>query len=98
MLDYDRSQVVASLLVSGWLAAFVVAPVAWAQAAAEYALQSSRGALSASGTDAAIAGCSVDASLLTCLSRSYPKTTIVVASLLTLAILRWLTRMYRARA
>ena len=75
----------------GILAALANAGGAFGQAAAEYALQSSRGALSASGSGS-FGGCSVDSRLLECLTRSYPKATIVVVAVLALLILRWLTR------
>jgi len=81
-----------SRLTLGIPAALACATVGYAQAAAEYALQSSRSAASASGAGATIGGCRVDSTLLTCLSHSYPKTTIIVIALLALMILRWLAR------
>ena len=79
------------------LAPLVCATVGHAQAAAEYALRSSGNAVS-TGTNTTIGGCRVDSALFACLGRSYPKTTIAVIVLLTLLILRWLTRAHRARA
>jgi len=86
-----------SRLALTMLAASACATVGHAQAAAEYALKSSGSAVSGVA-NGSIGGCRVDSALFTCLSRSYPKTTIVVIALLTLMILRWLTRAYRARA
>ena len=79
------------------LAPLVCATVGHAQAAAEYALRSAGSAVS-TGANATIGGCRVDSALFTCLGQSYPKTTVVVIILLTLMILRWLTRAYRSRA
>ena len=81
-----------------FLASLSCATVGYGQAAVEYALKSSGSAVSTSGADATIGGCRVDSSVMTCLSRSYPKTMVVVIGLLTLMILRWLTRAYRVRS
>lgn len=81
----------ATRLALAILAVLAQATDAFSQAAVEYALQSSGGALSASG-GASIGGCSVNSTLLACLTRSYPKATIVVIGALTLLILRWLIR------
>ena len=79
-------------LTLGVLAALAFANAGYGQAAVEYALKASGSATAASGPGAVIGGCRVDATILTCLSRSYPKTTIAVLALLTLLIYRWLTR------
>ena len=70
-----------------------------AQAAVEYALRSGGGALSANGGLATIAGCQVDASLLTCLTHAYPGTMLLIAVTICLIMLRWLSGRagYRAR-
>jgi hypothetical protein len=60
-----------------------------AQAAVEYALKSAGSAVAASG-GSAIAGCKVDSTLLSCISHSYPRTTIVAVVVATLLFLRWL--------
>ena len=97
MLDCNRSAALLSRLVLRVLAPLTWATVAYGQAAGEYALKSSEGAVSASGTGT-IGGCRVDSTLLTCLSHSYPKTTIVVIGLLAVLILRWLTRAHAAQS
>lgn len=74
------------------LAAMACATAALGQAAVEYALKSSQSTLSGGGSGTIIAGCKVDSTVVACLSRSYPKTTIIVIALLTLVIWRWLTR------
>jgi hypothetical protein len=55
----------------------------------EYAVKSGTGALAANG-GSSIAGCNVDATLLSCLSRSYPRAMIVVTVVACLLIVRWL--------
>lgn len=97
MLDCNRSKALLSRLTLTILAALANATAGYGQAAAEYALKSSGGALSASGAHASIGACSVDATLLTCLSHSYPKTTIVVIAFVALMIMRQLTRAHAAR-
>lgn len=79
------------------VAALACATVGLGQTAVEYALKSSGSAVSASGQHASIGACRVDSTLLACLSRSYPKITIIVIGLLVLAILRWLAKAYAAR-
>jgi hypothetical protein len=69
-----------------------------AQAAVEYGLLSGGRAPSASGGFAAIAGCRVDSSLLTCLNHSYPETTILVAAVICLILVTRLSRRSRHRA
>jgi hypothetical protein len=98
MLDSNQSKVMLPRLVLRIFVAFACATAGYGQAAVEYALQSSGGAVSASASNPIIAGCRVDSTLLTCLSRSYPKTTIVVVALLTVMIFRWLTRGYRTQS
>ncbi len=98
MLDSDGGTAMLSRVASGFLAALASAAAAHGQAAAEYAARSTGSAISASGGDAAIGGCVVGSTLLTCLSRSYPKTTIVVIGLLVVMIFRWVNRAYRARS
>jgi hypothetical protein len=69
---------------------FVAVPgILRAQAAVEYALKSAGSAVAASG-GSAVAGCKVDSALLSCLSHSYPRTTIPVAVVICLLIVRWL--------
>jgi hypothetical protein len=80
------------------LAALSSVTVGYGQAAVEYALKSSGSAVSAGRADGVIGGCRVDSKLLTCLSRSYPKATILVIGLMTVMIVRWLTRAYRVRS
>lgn len=82
----SRSNASLLRLAAGVLAALASATALSAQAAVEYALQSSRGAVSAVGGDAAIGGCKVDSALLACLGRLYPKTMIVATVLLALFI------------
>jgi hypothetical protein len=60
-----------------------------AQAAAEYGLKST-GSVISSSTAPAIAGCRVDSNLISCLSNSYPRTSIVLAIAVGILILRWL--------
>ncbi len=86
-----------SRLVFGILAAVGCSWVAYGQAAAEYALQSSRGAVSAAGEDASIGGCTIGSTLLTCLSRSYPRTTILVVGLLAVIVWLWVAKMFAWR-
>lgn len=80
------------------LAALAGATAGYGQAAVEYALKSSGGAVGAAGANAAIGSCRVDSTLLTCLSHTYRKTTIIVIGLLVIMILRKLTRMHAARS
>jgi hypothetical protein len=98
MLDCNRSKALLSRLTLIVLAALSCATAGYGQAAVEYALKSGGSAVSASGADATIGGCTVDSTVMTCLGRSYPMTTILVIALLTLMILRWLTRAYRVRS
>jgi hypothetical protein len=86
-----------SRLALGTLAVARCATVAYGQAAVEYALKSSGSAVSGSGAPATMGGCRVDSTLLTCLSRSYPTTTIIVAGLLAVMILWWLARAFASR-
>ena len=79
------------------LAVLACTTVGYGQAAVEYGLKSAASAVSASGTSATVGGCKVDSALLACLSRSYPKTTIISIGLLAVMILRWLTRAHAAR-
>ncbi len=69
-----------------------------AQAAVEYALQSGS-SLIARLAGSEIAGCNVGKTLLVCLSHDYPRTAILVVSVLCLFIVRWLAGVvtYRAR-
>jgi hypothetical protein len=60
-----------------------------AQATVEYALKSGGSAVSAGGATT-IALCKVDSALLTCLSDSYPRMTILCAVVIFLLIARWL--------
>ena len=98
MLDCNRSTALLSRLTLIVIAALSCVTVGYGQAAVEYALKSSGSAVSASGEDATIGGCRVDSTVMTCLSRSYPKATILVIGLITVMILRWLTRAYRVRS
>jgi len=98
MLDCNRSKALLSRIILRILAALTCATAGYGQAVAEYALKSSGSAVSASGGVAAIGGCRVDSSLLTCLNRAYPKTTIVVIALLALMLWRWLARARAARS
>jgi hypothetical protein len=98
MLDCNWSKALLSRLTLIVLAALTCATVGYGQAAVEYALKSSGSAVSASGADAAIGVCRVDSTLLTCLSHSYPKTTIIVIVLLALMVMRYLTRAHSARS
>jgi hypothetical protein len=61
----------------------------FAQAAVEYALKSGGSVLPASA-GSAIAGCNVDSAVLTCLSHSYPRASILTAVVIGLLIVRWL--------
>jgi hypothetical protein len=98
MLDCNWSKALLSRLTLIVLAALSYVTVGYGQAAVEYALKSGGSAVSASRADAGIGGCKVDSTVMTCLGRSYPKTTIAVIGLLTLMILRWLTRANRVRS
>ena len=97
MLDCTGSKALLSRLNLSILAALACAIVGYGQAAVEYALKSAGSAASASGAGAAIGVCRVDSALLKCLSRSYPKTTIIVIGLLTVLIWRRLTRAHAGR-
>lgn len=74
---------------------FVVLPlfglpiVIRAQAAVEYALKSGGSAVAGSG-GSSLAGCEVDAALLSCLGHSHPRAMIIVAVVIFLLIVRWL--------
>ncbi len=96
VLDFGRSKSMPASLSLRMLALLACTTSAFGQAAVEYALKSSGGAVAASSS-AAIGGCKVDATLLSCLSRLYPKTTIVVVGLLLLLVLRWLFKWYGSR-
>jgi hypothetical protein len=71
------------------LALFAIPVVLCAQAAVEYALKSGSGAVAANA-GSSIAGCKVDAALLSCLNHSYPRMMIVIAVVVCLLIVRWL--------
>ena len=75
----------------------IVPIVLRAQAATEYALKSAGSAVTGSGSSA-IAGCKTDSSLLSCLTHCYPRTTIVVAVVTCLLIVRWLAGVARYKA
>jgi hypothetical protein len=98
MLDCNWIKSLLARLTLIMLAALASATPGYGQAAAEYALKSSAGALSANGTAAGIGGCKVDTTVLTCLSHSYPKSTIVVIALVVLLIMRRLSRAHAARS
>ena len=98
MLDRIRSMALLSRLTLTILAELTCTTVGNGQAAVEYALKSSGSAVSASGADATIGVCRVDSTLLTCLSHSYPKTTIIVIVLLALMLMRQLTKVHAARS
>lgn len=74
------------------LSLFAVPVFLRAQAAVEYAVKSAGSAAFANGgsSGSSIAGCYVDSNLLSCLSHSYPRTTIVAAVLICLFVIRWL--------
>ncbi len=93
--DCNRRENMLTRLALGLLAALACATVGYSQAAAEYALRSSGSAASAGG--AHIGGCKLDSTVVTCLSRAYPKATIIVVVLLTLLTLRWLAKAYTSR-
>ena len=97
VIDCNGSKSVLSRLVLGILAALACATVGYSQAAVEFALRSSGSAVSGSGAPAAIGGCRVDSTLLTCLSRSYPRATIVVVGLVIVIILWWLAKAHASR-
>ena len=97
MLDCDWSKALLARLILTIPAALACAATACGQAAAEYAMKSSGSALSAGGGHGSIGACRVDATLLTCLSHSYPKTTIAVIALVALVIMRQLTRAQAVR-
>jgi hypothetical protein len=59
-------------IVLGCLCALALANAAYAQAAAEYAVKSSTGALSGSGSSIHLGACPVDTSLISCVSHYYP--------------------------
>ena len=98
VLDCDRSKALLSRLTLIVIAALACANAGYCQAAVEYSLKSSGSAVSASGAHATIGACRVDSTLLTCLSHSYPKTTIIVIGLLAVMIMRQLTRAHAARS
>jgi len=71
------------------LAPFAIPVVLRAQAAVEYAVKSASGAVAANA-GSSIAGCKVDAALLSCLDHSYPRMMIVIAVVVCVLIVRWL--------
>ena len=71
------------------LATFAFPIQMFAQAIFEYALKSASGTLSQI-TSSRIAGCNIDSGLFACLSRAYPWTTVIVAAMIVLLIVRWL--------
>jgi len=66
---------------------FAIPAVLLAQAAAEYALKAAQSPVSASRR-VSVAGCQVDSDLLTCLSHSYPRTTVIVLVVVFLLVVR----------
>ncbi len=97
VVDCDRGKAVVSRLAVAILVVLSCATVGYSQAAVEYALKSAGSAVSGSGTGAAIGGCRVDSTVLTCLSRSYPKTFIIVIGILVVILLWWLAKAYTSR-
>jgi len=97
MLDCNRSKSLLSRLTLKILVALACVTVGHGQTAVEYALKSSGSAVSGHAADATVGGCKVDSTLLTCLSRSYPKIMIMVAGLLAVLIMRQLTRAHSTR-
>jgi hypothetical protein len=73
----------------GTLTVFALPVNLLAQAVVEYALKSAGSAVSAS-SGPAFAGCTMNSSLLTCLSDTYPRAMIACEVVIGLFILRWL--------
>lgn len=60
-----------------------------AQAAVEYSLKAGGSAVSETANQAHLGVCRINADFLSCASRAYPKTTLIVAMLAGLMVLRW---------